>query len=444
MAETAHTSWYRTGTVSITSGSTEVNGVSTRWLTADIKPGASFRIDGLPDTYEVAEVVSDIKLTLMRPYYGVNLSGKSYSIDRNFQSTLPSDLASDVADLLGKYEEYIDTDMHTVQGESAYDIARRLGKTTAATESAWIDELKNGEEYVALKNTVAEIVSTGAGNANSNFVDKNIGLFTDAVSAAIRNGSFSGLHVGNYHAFSNVPYSYYWPTSDATAVSGKTYYADVNGTALSEQPTAGADISGAGYFEKIDATYTGNIRHMDFDYLLRCGDSDLTQHASLVMPDSPMFYMGMNPTNTTVGGYAGSNLRLIGMKRAEAIFKACFGADHVLKHREYLVNAVTDGKPTAGAWYDSYCEIPDERMVYGSCIFDSGNPDGQTVYTRYTVSNAQLSAFRYAKYLISNRQYYWLRNVVSAAYFALVDGNGYCNFNIASNAYGVRPAALIY
>ncbi len=444
MAESAYNAWYDQGTVSVTSGSTRVLGNNTKWLTAGINTGAVFRINGWPYEYEVKEVVSDSEITLAREYFGSNLSNQSYSIDRNHQSTLLADLAARVATVMGKHMKLIDEDFHTVAGESAYDIAKRLGKTTAATEAAWVDELKNGTEYVALKNTVAEIVSTGAGNANSNFVDKNIGLFTDVVSAAIRNGSFSGLHVGNYHAFSNVPHSYYWPTSDATAVSGKTYYADVNGTALSEQPTAGADISGAGYFEKIDATYTGNMRHMDFDYLLRCGDSDLTQHASLVMPDSPMFYMGMNPTNTTVGGYAGSNLRLIGMKRAEAIFKACFGADHVLKHREYLVNAVTDGKPTAGAWYDSYCEIPDERMVYGSCIFDSGNPDGQTVYNRYTVSNAQLSAFRYAKYLISNRQYYWLRNVVSAAYFALVFNDGGCSCNVASDASGVRPAALIY
>ena len=441
---TTRNDWYRDGTVNVTSGSTTVTGSRTYWSTAGINAGATFRLDGWPYAYEVAEVVSDTEIQLRKAYNGSNLSGQSYSIDPNRSSTILADLAARNANLMGKYEKLYDEDLHTVAGESAYEIAKRLGKTTAATESAWIDELKAGAEYVALKNTVAEIVSTGAGNANSNFVDKNIGLFTDVVSAAIRNGSFSGLHVGNYHAFSNVPYPYYWPTSDATAVSGKTYYADVNGTALSEQPTAGADISGAGYFEKIDATYTGNMRHMDFDYLLRCGDSDLTQHASLVMPDSPMFYMGMNPANTTVGGYAGSNLRLIGMKRAEAIFKACFGADHVLKHREYLVNAVTDGKPTAGAWYDSYCEIPDERMVYGSCIFDSGNPDGQTVYNRYTVSNAQLSAFRYAKYLISNRQYYWLRNVVSAAFFALVCDHGHCAYDNASYAYGVRPAALIY
>ena len=248
MAESAYNAWYDQGTVNVTSGSTRVLGNNTKWLTAGINTGAVFRINGWPYEYEVKEVVSDSEITLAREYFGSNLSNQSYSIDRNHQSTLLADLAARVVTVMGKYMKLVDEDFHTVAGESAYEIAKRLGKTTAATEAAWIDELKAGAEYVALKNTVAEIVSTGAGNANSNFVDKNIGLFTDVVSAAIRNGSFSGLHVGNYHAFSNVPYSYYWPTSDATAVSGKTYYADVNGTALSEQPTAGADISGAGYF----------------------------------------------------------------------------------------------------------------------------------------------------------------------------------------------------
>lgn len=42
----------------------------------------------------------------------------------------------------------------------------------------------------------------------------------------------------------------YVATEDQTAQEGKTYYADANGTALDNQPEAGADISAAGYFEK--------------------------------------------------------------------------------------------------------------------------------------------------------------------------------------------------
>ena len=410
MAETAHTSWYRTGTVSITSGSTEVNGVSTRWLTADIKPGASFRIDGLPDTYEVAEVVSDIKLTLMRPYYGVNLSGKSYSIDRNFQSTLPSDLASDVADLLGKYEEYIDTDMHTVQGESAYDIARRLGKTTAATESAWIDELKNGEEYVALKETVAALTADEAGNHNAQFYDKNAGLFTDAISAAIRNGTFTGIYPGMYFDFANVPYT----------------YVDEND-------------------EEQSSTYSGRMRILDLDYFLRCGDSDLTAHHVVVAPDTNMYTAPMNATHTTDGGYVGSKMRTVYLKRAEAIFKACFGESHILKHRMLLTTTVVNGKPTAVAWCDSYVDLMNELMVYGSYVFAPAN-DGVTIPYRYTESKSQLAAFRHKHSLITiHNQWWWLRDVVSAACFASVDAAGICGCHVAGpSGGGVRPAALIY
>jgi len=46
--------------------------------------------------------------------------------------------------------------------------------------------------------------------------------------------------------------------------------------------------------------------------------------------------------------------------------------------------------------------------------------------------------------MISNRQWYWLRNVVSAAYFASVHETIGCNSHMAATVYGVRPVALIY
>lgn len=409
MAETAHTSWYRPGTVSVTSGSTKVTGLNTKWATAGINPGATFRLDGWPYGYEVAEVVSDTEIQLARPYYGSNLSGQSYSIDRNFQSTLLADLAARNAAVMGKYEEYIDDDMQTVTGESAYQIAKRLGKTTAATEEAYIDEQKAGTEYVALKNQVAAMLANEAGNHNSYYIDKNLGAFTDEISAAIRAGTFEGIFPGCYHVFSNVPYTY-----------------------LDEND------------EEQSSTYSGTMRYMDLDYFLRCGDTDLNTHHIIVVPDSNMFSACMNDENTTEGGYVGSKMRTKYLRRAEAIFKACFGADHILSHREYLVNAVANGKPSAGAWCDSLVELMDERMVYGSYIFDSGNPDGTNVPNRCNTGNTQLAAFRYNKKLISNRQWYYLRNVVSAAYFAYVNNLGFARYSNASFVVGVRPAAIIY
>ena len=409
MAETAHTSWYRQGTVGVTSGSTKVTGSNTKWLTAGINLGASFRLDGWPYTYEVASVISDTEIQLARPYYGSSLSNQSYSIDRNFQSTLPADLAARNAAVMGKYEAYIDADMATVTGESAYQIAKRLGKTTAATEAAYIDELKAGTEYTALKNNVAALLADEAGNHNAQFFNASMGAFTDAISANIRNGSFKDIFPGKYFSFSNIPYSY-----------------------LDEND------------ETQESTYSGTMRILDLDYFLRCGDSDLSAHHIVVAPDTPMFYAGMNDENKTEGGYVGSKMRTKLLRRAEAIFKACFGADHLLAHREYLVNAVANGKPSAGAWCDSLVELMDERMVYGSCIFDSGNSAGATVPNRYSPGNAQLAAFRHNHGLVSNRQWFWLRNIVSPSTFANVNDTGNSSYRDASYVGGVRPAALIY
>ena len=419
MAETAHTAWYRQGTINVTSGSTKVSGFNTKWLTAGINPGASLRLDGSAYTYEVASVVSDTEIQLARPYYGSNLSNQAYSIDRNHQSTVPAKLASGVAEMVGRYEKYIDEDMRTVTGESAYEAARRLGKTTAATEAAWLDELKAGTEYTALKNAVASLIADGAGNHNAYFFNESMGAFTDEISANIRNGSFKNIFPGKYFSFSNIPYR----------------YLDAND-------------------EEQESTYSGTMRIMDLDYFLRCGDTDLGTHHIVVVPDTPMYSAQMNNTesgvyeagavNTTEGGYVGSDMRTKNLRRAEAIFKACFGEDHILPHREYLVNAVNNGKPSGGAYCDSLSELMDERMVLGSLNFDSGNPDGVTVPNRYSMANSQLNGFRHAKYLISNRYSYWLRNVVSAASFAYVHYNGNCYYHNSSSAIGVRPAALIY
>ena len=81
MTEVANTSWYRLGTVSVTINSTKVTGVGTKWLTAGINPGATFRVDGTSYACEVAKVVSDTEITLAKPYYGNSGSGLSYSID---------------------------------------------------------------------------------------------------------------------------------------------------------------------------------------------------------------------------------------------------------------------------------------------------------------------------------------------------------------------------
>ena len=60
------------------------------------------------------------------------------------------------------------------------------------------------------------------------------------------------------------------------------------------------------------------------------------------------------------------------------------------------------------------------------------------------MATRQMSAFRLSERLINyNRQWWWLRDVVSSADFAGVYGGGSADTHLASLVYGVRPFALL-
>ena len=220
---------------------------------------------------------------------------------------------------------------------------------------------------------------------------KNLGTaFTAAQSAAIRDGSFKDLYVGDY-----------W------TIDGTVY------------------------------------RIADFDYFLRAGDTECTTHHAIIVPDESMDSQKMNDSNVTTGAYVGSKMYTTNMATAKAKIKADFGSTHILAHREHLANAVANGKQSAGGWYDSEIELMTESMVYGAPHFAPAC-DGSTIPANYTVACKQLNLFRHRPDLISNRQTYWLRDVVSAANFAIVYYAGNCDSGSASGAFGVRPEFAIY
>lgn len=181
-----------------------------------------------------------------------------------------------------------------------------------------------------------------------------------------------------------------------------------------------------------------------FDYWYKCGDTSCNIHHVVIIPRSQLYTYKFNPTNTTDGGYVGSDLYKNGLTQAKEIFNAAFGSAHILNHREYLVNAVTNGKPTGSDWYDSTVDLMNENMVYGGRQF-SPMPDGTDPWNtcrNYTIDKSQLPLFRLAPWMSFVRdQWCWLRDVVSAAGFALCNGNGFADCNSASYARGVRPAA---
>jgi hypothetical protein len=218
------------------------------------------------------------------------------------------------------------------------------------------------------------------------FRGKNLGTALTAVQkAAIKDGSFKGMFLGDY-----------W------SIGGRIW------------------------------------RIVDMDYWYNCGDTAFTSHHLVIMPDEALYNAQMNTTNVTTGGYVGSAMYKSNLANAKTIVNAAFQGS-VLTHREYLCNAVANGRPSGGAWFDSSIELPNEPMMYGHPHF-SPTSDGSTVPNIYTISKTQLALFMVCPRFIVNRSYnQWLRDVVSSAAFAFVHSYGFTNYRGASDSYGVRP-----
>ena len=183
-----------------------------------------------------------------------------------------------------------------------------------------------------------------------------------------------------------------------------------------------------------------------FNYWLACGDTACNTNHLLVVPRNNLYTAGMNSSNITTGGYVGSEMYKTGLAQAKTTINNAFGSAHILNHRQYLVNAVTSGAPTGTDWYDSTVELMNENMVYGGRQFSpmpNGATDPWNTCRNYTIDKSQLPLFHLAPWLICNRQWYWLRDVVSAASFADVGGYGDASCGNASGAGGVRPVVGI-
>ena len=216
---------------------------------------------------------------------------------------------------------------------------------------------------------------------------KNLGTsFTTEQSQAVQNGTFTDMYVGDY-----------W------VINGKTR------------------------------------RIGDIDYFIHCGDNvDLGHH--LLMVDDGVDLAGdgstthfMNDTDTTAGGFKGSKMwnTTIPNQILPDITTA-FG-NHLLTHREYISNAVTDGVPTGGEWVDTIYNIFNEAMYYGT-IVNGANNAGAGLYNTGCSKN-QIKLFMLDQSSMNRRQNIWLRDVVSASLFASVTYVGHAYVDDASNPW---------
>lgn len=395
-------------------------------------------------------------------------------IARNFTAKDWDDLITNVATIVAK-----------IMGLNAADVHAR--------PDTWMPTASNvGALPTSLKGQALRVSDLMATFAHPTFVewDSNTsntpykaGLTTGAEGFAIVHGDYSGWHtvvawqkggtspkMWVHHVNQGTNFGWKEPlwADGSVAMSGELKYYNGSKTLAYPVPMSNAGFHNSVYRGKYLGTsvtdtqwtaigngtfedlYIGdywtiggiNYRIAAFDYYYRTGDTSCDTHHVVLVPDVIMYAHVMNDTNITDGAYVGSKMYTEGLTQAKTTITNAFGSAHILNHRQLLCNATANGYESGHAWYDSTVELMTEQNVYGCKIFGNQINGTGWVYN-YTIDKSQYPLFTFRPDMISNRQWFWLRDVASAAYFAYVHGIGFADAHDASDAYGVRPAFSI-
>lgn len=234
---------------------------------------------------------------------------------------------------------------------------------------------------------------------------------------------------------------------------------------------------------------------VDFDYYIRTGDVDITEHHLVMMPRENMNIPagtklhGSNETltlintanagvtvsfqeteinkkwnatletpndNSTAGGYKYSRMRQVIMRAADTIVVNAFGSAHIKPISVYYPNpadAAADGLASNGAWFanddwtapdrKSICDLPNETQIYGQQVWGMGSAYTSVGY-EVGADKWQFSLFRVNRSKANNRAGWWLRSVSSAGRATNVLPAGFAYYNGTSYAFGVRPRFCLF
>ena len=177
------------------------------------------------------------------------------------------------------------------------------------------------------------------------------------------------------------------------------------------------------------------------------GDTAMTSHHAVIVPDFALTNMGWNATNTTAGGYASSAIQAYCDGAGQTAIEGVFGAAHVLTCRDLLssdMNASAaspgysgwQGAASSWAWSSHKVRLMSEVEVYGARVWSGGYDIG--------TANEQFPLFRLMPQLATGLRYdYWLSGIASAVGACLVSRGGFAVHTDAGSALGVRVRFLV-
>lgn len=190
----------------------------------------------------------------------------------------------------------------------------------------------------------------------------------------------------------------------------------------------------------------------------RRGNINFDSNSLVVMPDDNLVlaeaYLidgGTSGSNTDTHGYANCGYRTNeksgkGRTQCKTLFQNAFGSSHIASHRELMSTSRGTGGALSWAWQDADVELPSEVNIYGHSVWGNGL-EGGVDGPSFNIGDrwGQFMLFRLAPYMAINRgQKYWLRDIHNASLFALVESDGFAEYNAPLDPYvGLRPYSII-
>lgn len=201
-------------------------------------------------------------------------------------------------------------------------------------------------------------------------------------------------------------------------------------------------------------TINGRIyRVIDIDYFYGRQESDggpsITEHHLVIVPDKAMGAAQMNPTNTSKGGYPGSEMYSTGLSSAKSTINADF-PNMVMTMKlcypnEFVTEAggsgSTGGWATSNAWYDISVGLMSAIMVSGPINVLRSAYDSYILYTGSEASSEQFAGFRLnpALVLSTDNKDYWFTDVANGYSFYRMNFNRNIAINYANQSHEIRP-----
>ena len=190
-----------------------------------------------------------------------------------------------------------------------------------------------------------------------------------------------------------------------------------------------------------------------FDVHKNTGDTALTQHTAVIVPDDALTSASMNATDTTAGAFVGSSMFTTTIPSIDTVLVATFGS-HLISHRLAFADSMVSSSPSrayfgksgissdAFSWATVKSMLMTEVEAFGGLACSSSGRDvgvGKVQFPIFYINPALLITRNTNAYRVN----WWLMALTSTTQFACINTEGIPDALAASTVAAVRPYWLI-